>query len=162
MKQFTILLILLTVSVLNINAADLEGNSISLKGKSNTNLGDYEIREILPANVNGVMMRMFVLAYEKAKKSVVIYLNEKAKCREYIVRSNNLEVRYACNETSFGAQLLSARQMKYKPELNALFLSREEFEKQQVITKGGLPVDSALGLIASYYPNLLKTTELLN
>jgi hypothetical protein len=41
-------------------------------------------------------------------------------------------------------------------------LAQDEFEKQQKISEGGLPVDSALGLIASYYPGLLKSTNLLN
>jgi len=162
MKQFTILLLLLTLCVFNTNATDLEGNSINLKGKSYTSLGDYEIKEIAPVNINGEMMRTFELTYEKAQKSVLIYLDERTNCRDYIVRSKNLEVRYTCKKTSFGAQLLLARQMKYKPELNALFLSQDEFEKQQKISDVGLPVASALSLIASYYPGLLKSTDLLN
>ena len=162
MKKFTILLLLLTLFVVSTNATDLEGNSINLKGTSNTSLGDYQIKELPPVTVNGEMMRAFELTYEKAQKPVLIYLNERTNCRDYIVRSKNLEVRYACKKTSFGAQLLSAKQMKYKPELNALFLSPDEFEKQQKIAEGGLPVASALSLIASYYPSLLKTTDLLN
>jgi len=162
MKQFTILLLLLTLFVFNTNATDLEGNSINLKGKSYTSLGDYEIKEIAPVNVNGELMRTFELTYENAQKSVLIYLDERTNCRDYIVRSKNLEVRYACKKTSFGAQLLLTKQMKYKPEINALFLSQDEFEKQQKIAEGELPVASALGLIASYYPALLKSTDLLN
>ena len=54
------------------------------------------------------------------------------------------------------------KQMKYKPELNALFLAQDEFERQQKISEGALPVESALGLIASYYPNLLKRSNLLD
>ena len=162
MKQFTLLLLLLTFCVFNTNATDLEGNSINLKGNSNTSLGDYQVKEIAPTNVNGEMMRTFELTYEKAQKTVLIYLDERTKCRDYIVRSKNLEVRYACKKTSFGAQLLSGKQMQYKPEINALFLSQDEFENQQKISEGTLPVASALGLIASYYPGLLKSTDLLN
>jgi len=162
MKQLTLLLLLLTFCVISVNATDLEGNSISMKGNSNTILGNYTIKELPPVNINGEMMRSFELTYEKAQKSVLIYLDERPNCKDYIVRSKNLEVRYACKKTSFGAQLLSAKQMKYKPELNALFLAREEFEKQQIISDGSIPVASALGLIASYYPGLLKSTDLLN
>jgi len=148
--------------MINANATDLEGNSINLKGNSNTSLGDYAIKELPPVNINGEMMRTFELTYEKAQKTVLIYLDERSSCRDYIVRSKNLEVRYACKKTSFGAQLLSGKQMKYKPELNALFLAQDEFEKQQKISEGGITVATALGLIASYYPNLLKSTNLLN
>lgn len=162
MKQLTIFLILLTFCVVNLNATDREGNSISLKGNSNTSFGDYTIKELPSVNINGEMMRAFELTYEKAQKSVFIYLDERANCKDYIVRSKNLEVRYVCKKTSFGAQLLLVNQAKYKPELNALFLSQDEFAKQQLISEGALPIASALGLIASYYPALLKTPDLLN
>lgn len=162
MKQFTIFLLLLTMCVINTNATDLEGKSINFKGNSNTSLGDFEIKELPPVTQNGAMMRTFELTYEKAQKQVMIYLDERPNCIDYIVRSKNLEVRYACKKNSFGAQLLTGKQMKYKPELNALFLARDEFENQQIISEGSLPVSSALGLIASYYPGLLKSTDLLN
>jgi hypothetical protein len=102
------------------------------------------------------------LTYEKAQKSVLIYLDQRANCMDYVVRSKNLEVRYTCKKTSFGAQLLSGKQMKYDPALNALFISQDEFAKQQKISEGALPIASALGLIASYYPSLLKSPDLLN
>ena len=107
-------------------------------------------------------MRTFELTFENAQKTVLIYLDEHAKCRDYIVRSKNLEVRYVCNKASFGVQFLTGKQMKYDPALNALFLSQDEFVKQGKISEGELPVESALGLIASYYPSLLKSPNLLN
>jgi len=162
MKQLSLLLLLTIFFAVNANATDLAGNSINLKGNSNTALGMYEIKELPPVNVNGELMRTFELTYEKAQKPVMIYLGERTNCKDYIVRSKNLEVRYACKKTSFGAQLLSGKQVKYDPALNALFLSHDEFEKQQKIADGALPIASALGLIASYYPNLLTHTDLLN
>lgn len=162
MKQLSLLLLLITFCVINTKATDLAGNSINLKGNSNTSLGTYEIKELPPVNMNGALMRTFELTYEKAQKSVLIYLDERANCKDYIVRSKNLEVRYACKKTSFGAQLLAGKQMKYRPELNALFLAQDEFEKQQKISEGGIPIASALGLIASYYPHLLKRSDLLD
>lgn len=162
MKKLTICILLITFGFINANATDLAGNSISLKGNSFTALGNYELKELPAVSVNGVMMRNFELTYEKAQKTVTIYLDEQPNCRNYIVRSKNLEVCYKCKKSSFGAQLLSGKQMKYKPEVNALFLAQDEFEKQQKIAEGGLPVDQALGLIASYYPGLLKNISLLD
>ena len=107
MKQLTFLFFLLTFCAVSTNATDLSGNSINLKGNSNTILGSFEIKELPPVDMKGDMMRAFELTYEKAQKSVLIYLNERANCRDYIVRSKNLEVKYVCKKTSFGAQLLS-------------------------------------------------------
>ncbi len=164
MKQLTLLftLLMLTLGAINSNATDLPDNSINLKGDSNTALGNFEIKELPPVDINGEQMRAFELTYEKAQKTVFIYLDQRANCRDYIVRSKNLEVCYSCKKSSFGAQLLAGKHMKYKPELNALFLAQDEFEKQRKISEGGLPIESALGMIASYYPNLLKRSDLLN
>ena len=162
MKQLTPLFILLMLTFSVANATDLATNSINLKGNSNTSLGKYEIKELPPVNVNGEMMRNFEITYENAQKTVLIYLDERSNCRDYVVRSKNLEVRYECRKTSFGVQLLTGKQMKYNPALNNLFISQEEFAKQQKISEGSLPIDSALGLIASYYPQLLKSINLLN
>lgn len=164
MKQSTLLITLLALifSVTSARATDLAGNSINFKGNSNTSLGNFEIKELTPVTIKGEIMRTFELTYEKAQKPVLIYLDEKAKCRDYIVRCKNLEIGYSCKKTSFGAELLSGKHMKYKPELNAMFLAQDEFEKQVKISEGGLSVDSALGMIASYFPNLLKSTNLLD
>lgn len=164
MKNFSILVFsLLTIFWLTpVKAADFAGNSINLKGNSNTIFGAYEIKEVQQANLNGETLRTFELTYEKTQKPVLIYLEERANCREYVVRSKNLEVAYQCKKNAFGAKLVPYKHIKYKPEINALFLSQDEFNKQQKIADGPLPVESALGMIASYYPNLFKSTDLLN
>ena len=164
MKNLTLLFAILMVTLFATSAyaTDLAGNSINLKGDSNTPFGKYEVKELAPATVDGELMRTFEVTYEKAQKKVLIYLDERANCKDYIVRSNNLEIRYACKKSSFGTELVSGKHMKYDPSLNSLYLAQDEFARQQKISEGGLPVASALSLIASYYPDLLKSTNLLN
>ena len=163
MKKFSTLIFLLAITsfAFRANASDLSGNSINLKGDSNTNFGSYEIKELPLDNLNGEPMRVFELRYEKAQKPVLIYLDERSNCRDYIVRSKNLEVAYRCKKSSFGVQLVADKHLKFKPEFNALFLAQGEFEKQQKISEGGLTTESALGMIASYFPNLLIRGDLL-
>ena len=164
MKKLSLLTILMALFFVATTAkgADLAGNSIKLAGNSNTSLGNFEIKELPAATVNGESLRSFELTYEKAQKSVLIYLDERAKCRDYVVRSKNLEVAYRCKKGSFGVQLVPAKHVKYKPELNELFLAHEEFAKQQQISEGGQSIEESLGIIASYYPNLLRHTDLMN
>ena len=164
MKNLTFLFAILIVTLFSTTASatDLAGNSINLKGDSNTPFGKYEVKEIAPVTVDGELMRTFEVTYEKAQKKVLIYLDQRANCKDYIVRSNNLEIRYACKKSSFGTELVSGKHMKYDPSLNSLYLAQDEFARQQKISEGGLPVASALSLIASYYPDLLKSPNLLN
>lgn len=164
MKNLSILILLIVFSLGagTVYGTDLAVNNINLKGNSNTSLGKFEIKELIAADLNGETMRTFELSYEKGQKTVLIYLEERANCRDYLVRSKNLEVAYKCKKNSFGVQLIPVKHQKYKPELNARFLVQDEFAKQEKISEGELPIESALGTIASYYPNLLINLDLLN
>jgi len=157
-----IVLIVLTLGATNANAADLPGKLASLKGNSNTFLGNYEIKELPQAVLKGENLRAFELTYQKGQKSVLIYLDERSNCKDYVVRSKNLEVAYRCKKNSFGVQFVPVKHQKYKPEVNALFLAHDQFQKQQKISDGELPLETALDLIASYYPHLLKRSDLLD
>jgi hypothetical protein len=160
---FTLFMMLLvTLFTVNAKASDFPENSLNLSGESNTRLGNYQIKELAPVTINGVKMRTFELAYQNVGNPVMIYLNELGDCRDYIVRSKNLEVKYVCNKSSFGAKLVTGKFRQYDPNLNANFLSREEFLKQGMISEGGLEISSALGLIASYYPALFQRPDLLD
>jgi hypothetical protein len=163
MKRLSFLsIVLLMIVALSTNAADIRGNLISLNGNSNTYLGNYQIKELEPVNNNGQMMRTFEMKYDNAEKPVMVYIDEQSKCRDYIVRCKNLEIKYVCKKTSFGASLVDVKHAKYDPLLNARFLSEENFENQKKLSEGSLPIPSALELIASYFPDLLKRRDLLN
>ncbi len=137
-------------------------NAISLSGNSNTRFGNYEIKEIAPVTTNGITLRTFELTYKNAAYPVMIYLNERDKCSDYIVRSKNLEVRYVCDKSAFGVKLVNGKFREYDPILNDRFLSGENFAKQATISGGNLEIGSALGLIASYYPALFERPDLLD
>jgi hypothetical protein len=146
---FSMLLVLILGMLSGTFAANPPADSLTLKGASNTWLGDYQIKELPAVTENGQVMRAFELSYANAEKKVMIYLDQRPDCREYIVRSKNLEVKYVCNKGGFGAKLVTGKYRKYDPAVNELFLSKEEFKNQSKISEGGLEANSALGLIAS-------------
>lgn len=157
----SILLLILLFST-TANATYNPANTINLSGNSNTRLGNYEIKELTPAEINGVTLRTFELSYKNAGFPVMIYLNEREDCRDYIVRSKNLEVRYVCSKSTFGVKLVNGKFRQYEPTLNDRFLSSDNFAKQAMISEGNLEIGSALGLIASYYPALFERPDLLD
>ena len=159
----SLLMLLFSFLTTTANSTELTSSSLNLNGESNTKLGNYQIKELAPVNVNGVTMRAFELAYENAGNPVMIYLDDHAtSCGEYIVRSKNLEVKYVCNKTAFGVKLVTGKFRQYDPLLNAKFLAKDQLNEQAKIADGGLEVPSALGLIASYYPGLFSRPDLLN
>ena len=164
MKKSTVLLSVLMVIFVSFTASatDLAGKTVNFKGNSHTQFGNYEVKELLPIEIKGEQIRTFEISYENAKKTVMVYLEPKKNCRDYVVRSKNLEVRYVCDKEAFGVDYLSLKQQKYDPNLNSMFLSEEEFAKQKQLSEGKLPVETALSLIASYFPDLLKSKNLLD
>lgn len=135
--------------------------SIIIEGETNTQLGTYSVSELEPETIKGETLRKFELTYENAKTPVLIYLYEKPKSKEYIVRSNTMEVKYTSRKSGFGADFLTGKFMMYSPEANARFVSLEALQYQRKITTHEVDIDKALGLIASYYPALLKNSNLL-
>ena len=163
MRQIYLLSVFLMVSLLSFgtNFAPTDAETVALKGNSNTVMGEYQITELPAETINGETLRKFEMSYQNGKNPVVILIDEKANCKDYIVRSKNLELKYVCKKSGFGAQLINGKLSKYDPTVNAYFLSAEELANQARISDGGLTVEQALGLIASYYPALMKHKELL-
>lgn len=131
----------------------------TLSGESQTILGEYQITELAPETIQNATFRVFQLDYKNGNGTVTIYLNERSKCREYIVRSNVMEVQYTCNKQGFGASNVNSKYSIYPPQINDMFLSQEALAYQQKITEGEISIEKALGLIACYYPSLLKNIQ---
>jgi hypothetical protein len=156
--SFVLMTVLFTVS-LTVSASD--DGAIILKGNSNTTVGEYQIKELPAETINGETLRKFEMVYENARHPVTIYLSERTNCRDYIVRSKNMEIKYVCKKSGFGAQVLTGKFVKYDPTVNSYFIMNDELANQSKISEGGLTINEALGLIASYYPSLLKSIDLL-
>lgn len=134
---------------------------VNLNGATNTSLGSYAITELASEEVKGELMRKFELKYENAKDVVVIYLSTNARCREYSVLSNGLDIQYVCTKKSFGARPLIGKLLRHKPEVDAVFVNEDELARQQKLSSGELSVEEALGYIACFYPALVKHQNLI-
>ena len=142
----------------NLNATD-KADLLKLNGESLLQAGKYQIRELQSETIEGEYMRKFELNYENGKSPVVIYLRNKAKFDEYIVRSNAMEVKYVSRKNSFGVAHIYGKFANYSYEVNEQFISKMNFATQKIISPNELSVEKALGLIACYYPALLKNSK---
>jgi len=155
-------LILAVISILtfgfNLNATD-RADILKLNGESLLQTGKYQIRELQGETIEGEYLRKFELNYENGKIPVVIYLRNKAKSNEFIIRSNAMEVKYVSKKNSFGVANLYGKFSAYTYEANEKFISETDFATQKKISPNELSVENALGLIACYYPALLKNMK---
>jgi hypothetical protein len=132
-----------------------------LAGKSNTPLGDYQIKPCTPVQIEGQSYKTFELQYEKSHDPILIYIDDQNNCTDYIVRSKYVEVKYVCRKSGFCVDEVFGKHMKYDHVMNNFLMDPDNYKKQMKLSKGAKTEKEALELIATNFPLLLKTTSLL-
>jgi hypothetical protein len=132
-----------------------------LNGKSNTPLGSYQINERQPVVIEGQSFRAFELSYEKSHNPIVIYIEDKGDCRDYIVRSKYVEIKYVCRKSGIGVEAVFGKHMKYDNVMNNFLMDPEAYKSQMNLSEGGKSEKEALELVALHFPRLLKNISLL-
>lgn len=139
----------------------LSAESNALTGKTNTPLGDYQIKECTPVEIDGQTYKTFELQYEKSQNPIVIYIDEQNNCRDYIVRSKYVEVKYVCRNSGFGVEAVFGKHMKYDHVMNNFLMDPTVYKSQMKLSGGSITEKEALELIASNFPHLLKNVSML-
>ncbi len=127
------------------------------EGKTYSALGDYRI-EIAdnPVTINGDEFTAFVISYQNTPLEVRVAIRKEHDCKKYIVLSEKLCVQYVCNANYFGVERLDKSFEKDGYSTADLFLDKNEYFHQKVLTSGkGCELDNTR-LIASYFPMLIK------
>jgi hypothetical protein len=129
------------------------------EGKTYSALGDYKI-EIAetPVTINGDVFTAFVISYQNTPLEVRVAVRKEHDCKKYIVLSDKLSVQYVCNANYFGVERLDKSFEKDGYVTSDLFLDKNEYFQQKVLTSGkGCELDNTR-LIASYFPMLIKNS----
>lgn len=146
MKNSSVLMVfvyLLTFS-LGVNATNLSTNEFQITPLEN-----------LPADLSAT--KAWTLKYENNKDTdLMIALMQTKKGVEYIVYSKYFEVSYACCKNGFGVKNVKSTWSKVDDKYKDLVLDPAKMAMQQKISADQVSETEALGLIASYLPELLK------
>ena len=146
------------IAVLSMGAsAGVIKNGQALKGTSLTDFGKYTIVNAdVPMVVNNVAIETYDLKYANSDCNVRIGLVKDKKCTTFIVRTDGFEVEYTCNEGVFGVKKIEKKYQQFSKEENECQLDRVGYFAQRVICQNKKSDDELLGLIACYFPNLVK------
>lgn len=152
---FSMFLVLMLATLL----ASAESNA--MVGKSNTPLGDYRIKECQPVVIEGQLFKAFELSYVKSNNPILIYIEDRDNCKDYIVRSKYVEIKYVCRKSGFGVEAVFGKHMKYDSVMNNFLMNPDVYKSQMKLSSGGLQEKESLELIAFNFPRLLKNVSLL-
>jgi hypothetical protein len=153
--------IIITLLIIFMSSAAFTREFVA-SGKTHSALGDYRI-ELADetVTVNGVELKTFVITYENSPMEVTVAIKDDPDCRNFIVLSDKLSVRYVCNEYYFGVEMLNEALQTDQGEFttSVMNLNRSEYFHQKVISCEGKGEVENTQLIAAYFPMLLKNSE---
>jgi hypothetical protein len=124
-------------------------------GKTHTALGDYKV-EVADTwmTINNEQFRTYVITYENTPMEVKVVVVPGKKCKDFIVISDKLNIKYVCNKDYFGVQKLTEPLNGYITSDKTL--NRAQYFHQRVLTSGGSTEDDNARMIAAFFPLLLN------
>ncbi len=137
------------------NAKIKDGKAMT--GNSLSDLGQYEItRSDAPMVYDNKVLDTYDLKYENATNTVKIAVLQEKKCRTFIVRNEEFEIQYTCTNGVFGVKKIEKRFQEIPEAEMNMKLDRVGYYAQRVICQNKKSLDEYLGLIACYFPDLVK------
>ncbi len=156
MRKLSILSVLLVCLFVFSGAANATG--------LRTEFNHFEISPVNNLYVGKNVQGIWKLSYSNNEIPVTILKRKTIEGAEYIVRSEFFEVSYACSAKGFGVKMVRKSWQNVPRKINKAVLNEGEMCRQQILTPNKPNDKKALGLIASYLPDLLNDgyTHLLN
>ncbi|HZH71703.1 MAG TPA: hypothetical protein VFD91_04380 [Mariniphaga sp.] len=131
-------------------------NMKALSGNIGKELINYEIEAIENINLGSDVEKVWNLTYEGSENPITVIKRNTSDGSAFIVSSKFFEVCYMCGANGFGARSVKKAWSSVPNQINSVILNSQELKKQQVISPSKVDDEKALGLIASFLPNLLN------
>jgi hypothetical protein len=149
----TVLVVCLFVVSTKVNATGFR------RGFSN-----YQITSVEDIYVGKNVKAIWKLSYCNTEIPVTIVKRKTADGAEFVVYSKFFEVSYAATAKGFGTKVVRRAWSDVPRKISRAVINQEQMKRQQIITPDKIDDKMALGLIASYLPDLLNDdyTHLLN
>ena len=100
--------------------------------------------------------KVWTINYSELNKPVTITLHTVPTGKEYVVRSNYLEVVYASDKLGFGVRNMKPSLKEVPEKFTSFILNKKEMKAHRVITRNKVSDEAALEMIARHLPELLN------
>jgi len=156
MKKVNFLTILLVVFFISANVANATGVRSAFQA--------YEIAPVEDLHMGKQLKAVWTISYSENEVPVTVVKRKTLEGTEFVVQSEYFAVSYLCNAEGFGVKETRKAWSDVPRKINRAVLNQDEMKNQRIITPNKVSDDKALGLIASYLPDLINDgyTHLLN
>ncbi|NQU55496.1 MAG: hypothetical protein HQ522_23505 [Bacteroidetes bacterium] len=150
---------LLSALVVCLFVVSISANATGLR----TEFSEYEVAVVEDLYV-GNAKAIWTLSYSNQESPVTVVKRKTVEGTEYVVHSKFFEVSYASTAAGFGTKEVRRSWSNVPKKISKAVISQEEMKRQQIITPNKVDDEKAMGLIASYLPDLINDgyTHLLN
>ena len=143
-----------------LSSAKEKGTAV-ISGQSLTELGVYSITNSSEAlTIDGQALKTYELKYSNTDSPVLIGIQKTKKCMNFIVRTDNFEVEYVCNNHVFGVKRIDKNYQTISTKVINEMMDNADFYTQRIISQYPKTEEELLGLIACYFPSLIKDENL--
>jgi len=156
MKKLSFFAVSVMVLFLSTSIANATGVRAALDNYSITSVDDLYMGKHVKA--------IWKISYSKDEVPVTVVKRKTLEGTEYLVQSEYFAVCYTSTADGFGAKQVRSSWCNVPKKINLAVINKQELAKQQIITPNKVDDDKALGLIASYLPDLINDgyTHILN
>jgi len=134
-----------------------EKSTSLISGQSLTELGQYSINTSSEAlQIGGETLKTYELSYSNSDSPILIGVKKTKKCMNFIIHTDNFEVEYVCNKHVFGVKRISKEYQTVNSEVINEMMDNAQFYTQRIISQYPKTEEELLGLIACYFPSLIK------
>ena len=129
-----------------------------------TDFKEFEISTVDDLFVGKNVQKIWTVSYSANELPVTVIKRNTLEGSEYVVYSKHFEVSYASTAIGFGTKEVRNSWSNVPKRITKAVICREEMKRQQIITPNKVDDEKALGLIASFLPDLINDgyTHLLN
>ena len=156
MKKLSILSLLIVCSFvlsLSVNATGLRNE-----------FRNYEITSIDDLYLGKNVEKVWTLSYSTNETPITVVKHKTREGEAYVVHSKYFDVCYTSTANGFGAKEVRNAWSNVPKKITNAVISQEELSRQKILTPNKVDDEKALGLIASFLPDLINDsyTHLLN
>ncbi len=157
MKALSLKSVVFVFAVLFTMSFSAKAEATPVEGNSNTWLGNYTLVPSQKAvSINGKEYQAWILTYEKGGQKVIIAIDKKKKGENFIVKTDRFEMEYTNSEDGVGVKQISPSYATIDNDRNYGKVDDTQFGYQKKLTIGIKEDNEVLGIIACYFPRLLK------
>jgi hypothetical protein len=152
-------LAILTFGLLLVSlfAVAKERGTTVVSGQSLTELGQYTVSLSPEAiTIGNEVLNTYQLVYSESDSPVLIGVKKTKKCMNFIVRTEGFEIEYICNKHVFGVKKVNEAYREVDLATVNAMLDNLQYYTQRVISQTPKNEEELLGLIACYFPLLIK------